>query len=211
MQYAQAKRNLLRTLRHDVDDERVLSAIEEVTREAFVPAHLVARAYDNTPLPIGEGQTISQPTIVGIMLQALDVQPTDVVLDVGCGSGYQAAVLSHLAAHVVGVERIPALAERARQALAAMGCSNVEVVGAGAALGCPGRRFDGIVVGAAAPAVPRSLIEQLEIGGRLVIPVGTPVEQQLARVVREEGGVQVQWLGPCRFVPLIGEEGWSED
>ncbi len=212
MLYPEAKERLLRSLGREIRDAHVLDAVRGVPRELFVPPESAAQAYDDVALSIGEGQTISQPLMVAIMLQALDVQPTDAVLDVGTGSGYQAALLSQLAGHVVGVERIPALIERARNALRQGGFTNVEVREAGPVTGCPEQApFDRIVVGAAAPAVPRSLVEQLRLGGRLVIPVGTPFEQRLAQVTRTLGGREVRWLGACRFVPLIGEEGWPAD
>ena len=208
--FERQKRRRLEELRREVSDERVLAAIEEVRREAFVPPELYTRAYDNVPLGIGHGQTISQPLIVALMVAAIQPRETDVVLDVGTGSGYQAAVLSRLVAHVVGTERIPALAERARRALRAEGIENVEVLQAGDEVGVPGRQFNGIVVGAAAPSVPPSLVAQLTDGGRLVMPVGSPFDQNLARVTRRGEGTEVEWLGPCRFVPLIGPEGWPE-
>jgi protein-L-isoaspartate(D-aspartate) O-methyltransferase len=211
MRYDREKRHLLGSLRREVHDERVLDALMAVRREAFVPHGLDARAYDNVPLPIGEGQTISQPLIVGIMLEALDVQPGDTVLDIGTGSGYQAALLSRLAGTVVSTERIASLAEGAREALAREGCTNVQVVTTPSTLGCAELGpYDAIVVAAAAPAVPATLLAQLKLGGRLVVPVGSPVEQRLARVVRTTAGTTVSWLGPCRFVPLIGADGWSE-
>jgi protein-L-isoaspartate(D-aspartate) O-methyltransferase len=211
MQHDHGKRRLIDSLSRDIHDRRVIQAMAAVRREAFVPADLADNAYNNTPLPIGAGQTISQPLMVAIMLQALAVQPSDAVLDVGSGSGYQAAVLSKLARWVVGTERVGELIERSRSALQAEGCKNVEIVEAGETLGVPGRLFEGVVVGAAAPSVPQSLFEQLAEGGRLVIPVGTPFEQQLVRVVRHGESKDVGWLGPCRFVPLIGPEGWPED
>ena len=212
MSNTEAKARLLRSLGREIRDARVLDAIRAVPRELFVPQESAAQAYDDVALSIGEGQTISQPLMVAIMLQALDAGPDDVVLDVGTGSGYQAALLSHLAARVVGVERIPALAERARAALAEGGFANVEVRAAGQVIGAPDQApFDRIVVGAAAPSVPRSLVEQLRLGGRLVVPVGTPFEQRLAQVTRTLSGRDVRWIGACRFVPLIGDEGWPAD
>ena len=212
MPHTDAKERLLRSLKREIRDARVLDAIRAVPRELFVPQESAAQAYDDVALSIGEGQTISQPLMVAIMLQALDAGPDDVVLDVGTGSGYQAALLSHLAARVVGVERIPALAERARAALAEGGFANVEVRAAGQVIGAPDQApFDRIVVGAAAPSVPRSLVEQLRLGGRLVVPVGTPFEQRLAQVTRTLSGRDVRWIGACRFVPLIGDEGWPAD
>ena len=212
MSYTAAKARLLRSIGREVRDARVLDAIRDVPRELFVPPELAAQAYDDVALSIGEGQTISQPLMVAIMLQALDAQAPDTVLDVGTGSGYQAALLSHLAAHVVGVERIPVLIERARAALGEAGATNVDVREAGPVPGAPELApFDRIVVGAAAPSVPSSLVEQLRLGGRLVIPVGTPFEQRLAQVTRTLAGRDVRWLGACRFVPLIGDGGWPAD
>ena len=212
MSYTAAKARLLRSIGREVRDARVLDAIRDVPRELFVPPELAAQAYDDVALSIGAGQTISQPLMVAIMLQALDAQATDTVLDVGTGSGYQAALLSHLAAHVVGVERIPVLIERARAALGEAGATNVDVREAGPVPGAPELApFDRIVVGAAAPSVPSSLVEQLRLGGRLVIPVGTPFEQRLAQVTRTLAGRDVRWLGACRFVPLIGDGGWPAD
>ena len=212
MTYSDARERLLRSLRREIRDVRVLDAIAAVPRELFVPPAAAGQAYDDAALAIGEGQTISQPLMVAIMLEVLDVQPTDAVLDVGTGSGYQAALLSKLAARVVSVERLAVLAERARRALRQGGFANVDVREAGLVAGCPEEApFDRIVVGAAAPAVPRSLIDQLRLGGRLVIPVGTPFRQFLARVTRTEDGTDVSWHGACRFVPLIGVEGWSSD
>jgi protein-L-isoaspartate(D-aspartate) O-methyltransferase len=205
---------LLRRLRREVSDERVLAAIAAVPRERFVPARLQARAYDDVALPIGHEQTISQPTIVAVMLEALAVAPADHVLDVGTGSGYQAALLSRLAARVTGVERLPGLVDDARHVLHSLTCDNVEVhLGLGE-LGWPrAAPYDGIVVAAAAPSVPDALVRQLRVGGRLVMPVGTPFEQNLVVLTRVsvQGDVSVCWLGPCRFVPLIGEGGWPTD
>lgn len=212
MNYSNARERLIESLRREVRDERVLQALASVPREAFVPPELAQHAYDDNALPIGEGQTISQPLMVGIMLQALDVQPGDVVLDVGTGSGYQAAVLAQMAAKVITVERIETLAEQARDTLSRLGYANVEVHIASDELGLPeAAPYNGIIVAAAAPSVPESLMGQLAAGGRLVMPVGTPFEQNLVRVTQQETGTDVAWLGPCRFVHLIGTEGWPDD
>ena len=212
MTYSDARARLLQSLHREIKDARVLDAFAKVPRELFVPPAYAQDAYDDAALPIGEGQTISQPLMVAIVLEALDAQPSDTVLDVGTGSGYQAALLSRLATRVVGVEVRPLFVERARRALRDGGFANVDVLAAGPVLGCPEQApFDCIVVGAAAPRVPPSLVEQLRVGGRLVIPVGSPFEQRLARVTRTADGTDVTWHGGCRFVPLIGEGGWSAD
>ncbi len=209
---AAARERMLTLLRAHVRDERVVAAMASVPREAFVPPDLRVFAYDDRALPIGEGQTISQPLIVGLMLEALRLQPGDRVLDVGTGSGYQAAVLSRLVREVISVERVASLAERARETLAALGIDNVRVYRAGDGLGRPEDvPYDAIVVAAAAPHVPRSLIDQLGEGGRMVLPVGERTQQQLVRVTRTEHGVQLERLGACAFVPLIAEEAWPAD
>jgi len=209
---AAERERMLALLRAHIRDERVVTAMALVPREVFVPADLRAYAYDDRALPIGEGQTISQPLIVGLMLDALQLQPDDRVLDVGTGSGYQAAVLSRLVHEVISVERIPALADRARQTLASLGFGNVHVHHAGDALGWPeDAPYDAIVVAASAPHVPRSLIDQLGEGGRMVLPVGERTQQQLVRVTRTAHGVTLERLGACAFVPLIAEEAWPAD
>ena len=212
MRYSEAREQLIESLRKEVRDQRVLQAMASVPRELFVPPDMARHAYEDSPLPIGDGQTISQPLIVGLMLQALGVRPTDTVLDVGTGSGYQAALLSHLAARVVSVERVQALKERAMRTLHALRYTNVQVHLARDVLGWPDAApYNGIIVGAAGPSVPESLVEQLADGGRLVMPVGTPFEQNLARLTKRGAHTEVVWLGPCRFVHLIGDEGWEND
>lgn len=184
----------------------------EVPREFFVPVHLRSAAYEDTPLPIGEGQTISQPFMVALMTEALELRGDEHVLEVGTGSGYQAAILSRLAASVVTVERFPTLAATAAERLRALGCTNVVVyVADPQVLGWPPNApYDAILVTAGAPRVPQSLVEQLASGGRLVIPVGSETEQMLYRVRRQDSGLTYEELGQCRFVPLIGPEAWPE-
>ena len=208
-----AKDALFLRLSGYVRDRRVLSAMAEVPRELFVPPELRHRAYVNEPLPIGRGQTISQPLMTAHMTSVLRPAPTDRVLEVGTGSGYQAAVLSLLAhkGSVVTVERIPSLARHAGELLRFLGLNNVEAMNAGAVLGCPEKApFDAILVTAAAPRLPQSLVEQLAVGGRLVIPVGSREEQVLVLAIRTGEGVSIKYRGGCRFVPLVGKEAWPK-
>jgi protein-L-isoaspartate(D-aspartate) O-methyltransferase len=193
----------------DVMDERVLAAMERVPRELFLPENQRRRAYDDAALPIGGGQTISQPYMVARICEALALKGTEHVLDVGTGSGYQAAVLAELAAEVDTIERIPQLAERALEHLAAAGYERVHVHVGDGTRGLPERApFDAIAVAAAAPELPQSLYDQLVPRGRLVIPVGKYGIQRLEVVVRSPEGPAVIRSVPCRFVPLVGEEGF---
>ena len=194
----------------DIHDERVLDAMAHVPRELFVPEHERRRAYSDAALPIGHGQTISQPYMVALIAEVLRVRPDELVLDVGTGSGYQAAVLAELGADVVTVERIPELAEQARANLEAAGYAQVEVRVGDGTLGVPERApFDAVAVAAAAPAMPETLYEQLRPRGRLVVPVGGPRAQRLEVVVRSPEGPAVVHSVPCRFVPLVGAEGFA--
>ena len=194
----------------DIADERVLHAMEEVPREVFVPQELRRRAYDDAALPIGAGQTISQPYMVARILQELGLDGDERILDVGTGSGYQAAVLSRLADEVHSIERIPELADQATRNLEAAGIDNVEVHVGDGSLGDPEHApFDGIAVAAAAPGFPTALYEQLKVGGRLVVPVGRRQGQRLEVIVRSPEGPAVIRSVPCRFVPLVGEEGFE--
>jgi protein-L-isoaspartate(D-aspartate) O-methyltransferase len=194
----------------DIVDENVLQAMERVPRELFVPEPERRRAYEDAALPIGHGQTISQPYMVARICEALAVRPGHHVLDVGTGSGYQAALLAELGAEVVTIERIPELAEQARSNLAAAGYEQVEVVVGDGTLGVPERApFDAIAVAAAAPGLPETLYEQLRSGGRLVVPVGGQRAQRLELIVRSPEGPAVIHSVPCRFVPLVGEEGFG--
>ena len=170
-------------------------------------------AYLDIPLSIGEGQTISQPYVVALMTEALELRGNEKVLEVGTGSGYQAAILSHLVpqGRVISVERVPALEERTRLLLQELAYANVTVKLAGKTLGAPQHApFDAIIVTAASPQIPDSLVFQLRIGGKLVIPVGTREEQHLMRAIRTDEGISAHWLGPCRFVPLLGQEAFPE-
>lgn len=197
--------------RRGIADERVLGAMACVPRELFVPEGDRRRAYDDRALPIGHGQTISQPFMVATICAALELQGDERVLDVGTGSGYQAAVLAELAAEVVTIERVPELAERARGALAAAGYAQVDVRVGDGTLGVPERApFAGIAVAAAAPSPPQELYEQLAVGGRLVVPVGSLRDQRLEIVVRGESGPEVRRSVPCVFVPLVGVAGFGD-
>ena len=208
-----ARANLMAQLARRVRSPRVLQAMAAVPRERFVPPEYRSLAYLDIPLPIGEGQTISQPTIVAEMTAALRLAPRDRVLEVGGGSGYQAAVLSKLVTEgmVVAVERLPTLAAQAEETLAALDYRNVVVEPAGDVPGCPERgRYDAILVAAAAPGIPPSLLAQLVVGGRMTLPVGAREQQELLLVLKTGEGISISALGPCRFVPLLGAEGFAE-
>ena len=201
------RKELFSNLRRSIRSGPVLSAMERVPREVFVPTGERRLAYLDIPLSIGEGQTISQPYIVALITEALGLQPADRVLEVGGGSGYQAAVLAELVprGRVVTVEVVRRLAERARETLRGLGYENISVEDASDSLGCAWRGpYDAIVVSAAAPSLSPELIAQLAVGGRMVVPVGSLERQELVRVLRTGEGVSLQMLGPCRFVPLIG-------
>lgn len=193
-----------------IDDPRVLQAMGTVPRHLFVPSHSAQYAYDDRPLPIGEGQTISQPYMVAVMTQALGVAAGDHVLEIGTGSGYQTAILAALAHDVISIERHPPLAERARALLDQLAVTNVTVVVADGTEGWPGSApYDCILVTAGAPAVPEALQAQLAETGRLVIPVGPPRLQHLTIITRTESGFQSRTGEACVFVPLVGRHGWS--
>lgn len=202
---------MLALLRRNIDDARVIDAIASTPREVFVASPLRRDAYADRALPIGEGQTISQPLMVALMVQALELRPEDRVLEVGTGSGYVAALLSKLAREVITVERVPALAERAVAVLRSLARDNVAVHLAGDRLGRPeDAPYDAILVSAAAPHVPRTLADQLAPGGRLVIPIGSRRRQELVRVCATAHGLELARLGPCAFVPLIGDDAWPD-
>jgi protein-L-isoaspartate(D-aspartate) O-methyltransferase len=187
-----------------IADERVLAAMERVPRHEFAPERYRDQAYEDHPLPIAEGQTISQPYIVAIMLEALKLSPTDMVLEIGTGSGYVTALLAELAARVISIERHASLAESARARVEALGYSNVKVVTGDGTRGFPQEApYDAIIVSAAAPEMPRDLIAQLGQRGRMIIPVGTEDAQQLRLVQMENGQLRIESRELCRFVPLI--------
>ena len=203
------RRALFISLRRFIRSQAVLKAMERVPRELFVPISERAKAYMDIALAIGEGQTISQPYIVALITEALRLQPTDRVLEVGAGSGYQAAVLAELVpdSKIVTVELVRSLAQRARETLDRNGYMNVIVEDATEILGCPERGpYEAIVVSAAVPSLSPSLIAQLTVGGRMVVPVGDRDQQELICVLRTGEGVSLRMLGPCRFVPLLGRE-----
>ena len=191
-----------------IRDPRVLDAMARVPRHLFVPAEAVPLAYADRALPIGHGQTISQPYMVAVMTEALTLRGGERVLEIGTGSGYQAAILAELARDVVTIERRPELAEAARTRLASLGYKNITVVVADGTAGEAGIPYDAILVTAGAPRVPASLRAQLADGGRLVIPIGTHGQQDLT-VIARSGGVFVESVHEgCVFVPLVGREGW---
>lgn len=198
--------------RRGIASEAVLQAMEEVPRHLFVPETARHAAYDDSPLHIGRGQTISQPFMVARMTELLNVRPGSRILEVGTGSGYQAAVLDQLGAEVWTIERLPELAEAARQTLDRLGYDRVHVVNGDGTLGLPEQApYDGIIVTAAAPHVPEHLTDQLAEGGRLVIPVGARDVQELRVVARTARGLETTYILDCRFVPLVGAEGYPPE
>ena len=193
-----------------IRDQRVLDAMARVPRHDFVEERYREQAYEDHPIPIAEGQTVSQPYIVALMLETLLLEPSSKVLEIGTGSGYQAAVLAELAAEVYSVERHPQLARAAEAALVRHGYTNVRVILGEGSHGLPALApFDAIIVSAAAPQVPSALFDQLREGGRMIIPVGPPEAQELQLVRKHEGRPIVNRLEGCRFVPLIGGQGYA--
>jgi protein-L-isoaspartate(D-aspartate) O-methyltransferase len=207
---AERRAMVARQIRHrGIRSPRVIDAMETVPRHLFVPPEHTPAAYADSPLPIGEGQTISQPYMVAAMAEALSLEGPERLLEVGAGSGYQAAVLSRLAREVIAVETQPALADAARERLARLGFANVRVEQGDGSLGWPADApYDAILVAAGAPAIPQPLVDQLAEGGRLVIPVGPADHQELVRITKKEGKIFREALFACRFVPLIGSHGW---
>ena len=205
------RRRLIETLRSNgIVDEAVLRAFDEVPRHLFVPTGVRHRAYEDAPLPIGSGQTISQPSIHARYLQLLGLKGSERVLEIGTGSGYQTALLARLAAQVFSVERIPALLDRAREMLQALNIRNVSLLLGDGTLGWRDYApYDAILVGAAAPDLPRPLADQLAEGGRMLVPIGDREEQVLILVTRRGDEFDRKEVGPVRFVPLLGAHGWE--
>ena len=212
MDFAAERARLIEHLSTEIRDKRVLAAMSRIPRECFVPLESRHMAYEDRPLPIGLEQTISQPFIIALMTEALELTGAEKVLELGTGSGYQTAILAELDRWVVSVERLSALAERAKHTLDNLGYSNIEVHLAEGSLGWQREApYDAIMVTAAAPRVPKILVAQLAIGGRMVIPVGSRYLQELYKVTRDRKKNKVQNLGGCRFVSLIGKEAWEEE
>ena len=212
MDFEAARARLIEHLGSEIKDERVLAAMAHIPRERFVLPEEQELAYEDIPLPIGLGQTISQPFIVALMTEALELTGSEKVLEVGTGSGYQAAILAELARLVITVERLPALTEGAKRVLDSLGYTNIVVHLAEKTLGWPAEApYDAIMVTAGAPRVPVDLLAQLAIGGRLVIPIGSRYVQELCKVTKRRKKNMVQNLGGCRFVPLIDKNAWAEE
>ena len=212
MDFEAARAELIEHLSTEIKDERVLAAMRSIPRECFVPPESQHLAYEDRPLPIGYEQTISQPFIIALMTEALELTGKEKVLEIGTGSGYQAAILAKLARHVITTERIKPLAETAKKVLDSLGYTNIEVHLAEETLGwLRGAPYDAIMVTAGAPKVPPDLMAQLAIGGRLVIPVGSRYIQELYKITKGRKKTMVQNLGGCRFVSLIGKGAWEEE
>ncbi|HEX5581196.1 MAG TPA: protein-L-isoaspartate(D-aspartate) O-methyltransferase [Gemmatimonadaceae bacterium] len=211
-EYRGPRRRLVELLRAGgISDAEVLRVFEEVPRHLFVPSGVRHRAYEDAPLPIGSGQTISQPSIHARYLELLGLRGHERVLEIGTGSGYQTALLARLAAQVFSVERVPALFERARELLQSIGVSNVSLLlGDGTVGWRQYAPYDAILVSAAAPEIPRPLVEQLAEGGRLLVPVGERAEQVLNLITRKSDETVREELAPVRFVPLLGVHGWEQ-
>ncbi len=196
--------------RRSIKDTQVLRAMSQVPRHRFVPVESRDQAYEDYPLPIGEGQTLSQPYIVASMLSSLAIAPSSTVLEIGTGSGYQTALLAEMAQQVYSVERLPSLAQSAELILNDLGYNNVKIVVADGSEGLPQfAPYDATIVSAAAPRIPPALLEQLGEGGRMIIPVGPSQAQELKLVQKREGRIEIQTLEACRFVPLIGTQGYD--
>jgi protein-L-isoaspartate(D-aspartate) O-methyltransferase len=213
MNYDSSQQALITTLKRDgIHHQAVLDAIADTPRERFLPETVRNRAYENSALPISDGQTISQPYIVALMTQALELTGREKVLEIGTGSGYQAAILAQLCREVVTIERIANLSRHAQVVLDSLGYDNIDYHVADGTLGYPGAApYDGILVTATAPKLPAALCEQLTLGGRMVIPIGEGNVQELKCITRRTEGLRVEKLCDVRFVPLIGEQGWRDE
>jgi protein-L-isoaspartate(D-aspartate) O-methyltransferase len=195
-----------------IKDPKVIAAMKKVPRHLFVEEALQSQAYSDHPLPIGEKQTISQPYIVALMTEALKLEKRGKVLEIGTGSGYQTAILAELAGKVFSIERIRLIAIKARRLIYELGYLNVEIKFSDGTSGWAEESpFDAIIVTAGAPEIPQPLVDQLAIGGRLVVPVGDPYSQDLLRIIKTEQGMKKEDLGGCRFVKLIGRHGWEDE
>ncbi len=211
MDFAAARAKLIEHLSTEIKDKRVLDAMARVPRECFVPSESQHLAYEDRPLPIGLEQTISQPFIIALMTEALELTGSEKVLEIGTGSGYQTAILAELTRLVITVERLPVLVESAKRVLDSLDYRNIEIHLAEQTLGWPsGAPYDAIMVTAGAPTIPTDLLAQAAIGGRLVIPVGSRYLQELYKITRHRKKHAVQNLGGCRFVSLIGKNAWEE-
>ena len=211
MDFEAARARLIEHLSTEIKDKRVLAVMARMPRERFVPPESRHLAYEDIPLPIGLEQTISQPFIIALMTEALELTGSEKVLEIGTGSGYQAAILAELAGLVITVERLPPLAKAAKSVLNSLGYSNIEIHLAEETMGwLRGAPYDAIMVTAGAPRVPPDLLAQLATGGRVVIPVGSRYLQELCKITKHEKKNKVQNLGGCRFVSLIGKNAWEE-
>lgn len=212
MDFEVARANLIKHLSTEIRDERVLTAMARIPREIFLLEEERHLAYEDRPLPIGLGQTISQPFIIALMTAALELTGKEKVLEVGTGSGYQAAILAELAKEVVTVERVPSLAGAAKEVLDRLGYKNINIRIAELILGWQLEApYDAIIVTAGAPRIPECLLAQLKIGGRMVIPVGSRYDQDLYKIIKKKKKNIICNLGGCRFVSLIGEDAWTEE
>ena len=211
MNFVAARAKLIEHLGAEIKDERVLGAMSRIPRELFVPPENRHLAYEDIPLPIGLEQTISQPFIIALMTEALELTGSEKVLEIGTGSGYQAAILAELTRLVITVERLPVLAKKAKLALNRLGYRNIEIHLTEEILGWPKEApYDAIMVTAGAPRVPFDLLGQLAIGGRMIIPVGSRHLQELQKITRQKKKNVIHDLGGCRFVSLIGKDAWEE-
>jgi protein-L-isoaspartate(D-aspartate) O-methyltransferase len=211
MDYSAARAKLIKRISSEIKDTRVLDVMSRIPRELFVPEGIRYQAYEDKPLPIGYEQTISQPYIIALMTEELEIQGTEKLLEIGTGSGYQTAILAELAREVISIERVPELAESARNVLDKLGYKNIHIYIAEESLGRKqDAPYDAIMVTAGAPRVPDDLVEQLATGGHMIIPVGTRYMQELCKVTKHKDKTTVQNLGGCRFVSLIGKDAWGK-